>query len=320
MFSLNKGSYEITRLMEAEAEFLNISVEKLACGAKVIDAGINVAGSYEAGRLFSEVCMGGLGKVSISKVDYPNFSLPAINVTVSQPVKACMAAQYAGWFVKVESENKKAYQAMGSGPARSLYGKEPLLQKLGIVEEADVAILTLESHKIPDDDVAVWVANKCKVSPERVVILVAPTASLVGSIQIASRVVETGMHKMFEVGFDINSIVAASGVCPIAPVAPDNMKAIGWTNDTVLYGGQAWYTAKADPETIEKVIKNLPSMASPDYGTPFHEIFERYEYDFYKIDPLLFSPAEVYINELTSGRTFHAGGVNSEIFGKTFFA
>jgi methenyltetrahydromethanopterin cyclohydrolase len=320
MFSINKGSYEITRLMEAEAEFLNISVEKLACGAKVIDAGINVAGSYEAGRLFSEVCMGGLGKVSISKVDYPNFSLPAINVTVSQPVKSCMAAQYAGWFVKVESENKKAYQAMGSGPARSLYGKEPLLQKLGIVEEADVAILTLESHKIPDDDVAVWVANKCKVSPERVVILVAPTASLVGSIQIASRVVETGMHKMFEVGFDINSIVAASGVCPIAPVAPDNMKAIGWTNDTVLYGGQAWYTAKADPETIEKVIKNLPSMASPDYGTPFHEIFERYEYDFYKIDPLLFSPAEVYINELTSGRTFHAGGVNSEIFGKTFFA
>jgi methenyltetrahydromethanopterin cyclohydrolase len=320
MFSLNKGSYEITRLMEAEAEFLNISVEKLACGAKVIDAGINVAGSYEAGRLFSEVCMGGLGKVSISKVDYPNFSLPAINVTVSQPVKSCMAAQYAGWFVKVESENKKAYQAMGSGPARSLYGKEPLLQKLGIVEEADVAILTLESHKIPDDDVAVWVANKCKVSPERVVILVAPTASLVGSIQIASRVVETGMHKMFEVGFDINSIVAASGVCPIAPVAPDNMKAIGWTNDTVLYGGQAWYTAKADPETIEKVIKKLPSMASPDYGTPFHEIFERYEYDFYKIDPLLFSPAEVYINELTSGRTFQAGGVNSEIFGKTFFA
>ncbi len=319
MLSLNKGSYDITRRMEAEAEFLNISVEKLACGATVIDAGINVEGSYEAGRLFSEVCMGGLGKVGFSNVDFNKFSLPAVTVTVSQPVKSCMAAQYAGWFVKVELENKKNYQAMGSGPARSLYGKEPVLQKLGIVEEADVAVLTLESHKMPSDEVAIWVADKCKVSPDRVVILVAPTASLVGSIQIASRVVETGLHKMFEVGFDIKTIVAASGVCPIAPVASDDMKAIGRTNDTVLYGGRAWYTAKTDPEAVEKVIEKLPSMASSDYGTPFLEIFKRYEFDFYKIDPLLFSPAEVYINELTSGRTFHAGGVNSEIFRKTFF-
>ncbi len=318
MLSLNEGSYEITRHMEAEAEFLDISVEKLPSGATVIDAGINVPGSYEAGRLFSEVCMGGLGRVSFCNVNFGEFSLPAVNVTVSQPVKSCMASQYAGWFVQVESKDKKKYQAMGSGPARSLFGKEPLLQKLGIVEKADVAILTLENHKLPDDDVATWVADKCKVSPDKVIILVAPTASLVGSIQIASRVVETGLHKMFEVGFDIDTIVSAFGSCPIAPIAPDNMKAIGWTNDTVLYGGQAWYTAKSNPETIEKVISNLPSMSSPDYGTPFHEIFERYNFDFYKIDPLLFSPAEVYINELTSGRTFQAGGVNSKILRKTF--
>jgi methenyltetrahydromethanopterin cyclohydrolase len=305
--------------MEADADFLGIAVDKIPCGATIIDAGINVPGSYEAGRLFSEVCMGGLGKVSFCDTQYDGFSMPAVKVTVSQPVKSCMASQYAGWFVQVESKNKKAYQAMGSGPARSLFGNEPLLQKLGIVEKADMAILTLENHKLPDGEVAIWVANKCKVSPDKVVILVAPTASLVGSIQIASRVVETGLHKMHEVGFDISCIVSAYGSCPIAPIAPDNMKAIGWTNDTVLYGGQAWYTARATPESIEKIIKRLPSMASKDYGTPFSEIFERYNRDFYKIDPLLFSPAEVYINELTSGRTFHAGKVNSEIFRRTFF-
>ena len=320
MLSLNNNSFEITRRMEEDAESLNIAVEKLPCGATVIDAGIDVAGSYEAGKLFSEVCMGGLGKVSFGKMDFDELSIPTVHVTVSQPVRSCMTAQYAGWFVKVELENKKSYQAMGSGPARSLYGKEPLLQELNIVEESDVAVLTLESHKKPTDEVAIWVASKCSVSPEKVVLLVAPTASLVGSIQIAARVVETGLHKMHEVGFDISCIQAASGVCPIAPIASDNMKAIGWTNDTVLYGGQTWYSAKAEPKAIEKIIDNLPSMSSADYGTPFDEIFKRYNHDFYKIDPLLFSPAEVSINEITSGRTFHAGAVNSDIFRKSFFS
>lgn len=320
MLSINKRSYAITRLMETEAEYLGISVEKLACGATVIDAGVNVPGSFEAGRLFAEVCMGGLGKIEFCSLDFDGFSLPAVTVTTSHPAKSCMASQYAGWFVKVETEGKKAYQAMGSGPARSLYGKEPLLQKLGIAEEADVAVLTLESHKLPDNDVAIWVASKCRVSPERLVLLVAPTASLVGSIQIASRVIETGMHKMSEVGFDIRKIVSGFGVCPIATIAKDNMQAIGYTNDAVLYGGQVWYTAKASADEIEAIIEKLPSSASKDYGTSFYEIFKRYNNDFYKIDPLLFSPAEIYINELTCGRTFHAGRVNSEILRKTFLA
>ena len=202
---------------------------------------------------------------------------------------------------------------MGSGPARSLYGKEALLQELGIREKADMAVLALESNKLPGNEVASWTAEKCGVSPERVIFLVAPTASLVGSVQVAARVVETGLHKMSEVGFDISSILSGFGVCPIAPIAQDNLQAIGRTNDAVLYGGQAWYTAKIDPDKIEEIFEKLPSSASMDYGTPFYELFRRNDFDFYKIDPLLFSPAEVYINEVTSGRTFHAGRMNSKI-------
>lgn len=320
MLSINKRSFEIARQMEKEADVLGIRVERLDCGATVIDAGVNVSGSYEAGRMFSEICLGGLGKVEFCTLHLNGLSLPAVNVTTSHPARACMASQYAGWFVEVAREGKKNYQAMGSGPARSLYGKEPLLQKLGIAEEADVAVLTLESHKLPDDEVACWVAAKCNVSPDRVVLLVAPTASLVGSVQIASRVVETGLHKMSEVGYNILNIVSGFGVCPIAPIAKDDLHAIGFTNDAVLYGGQAWYTAKEDSDEIEVMIEKLPSSASRDYGTSFYELFKRYDYDFYKIDPLLFSPAEIFINELTSGRTFHAGGVNSEILQKTFIA
>ena len=50
----------------------------------------------------------------------------------------------------------------------------------------------------------------------------------------------------------------------------------------------------------------------PTTATPFYEIFKRYERDFYKIDTLLFSPAEVWLTSATSGRTFHAGRVNPD--------
>ncbi len=317
MKSMNERAYEIAQQMAADADLLNISVKKLDCGATVIDAGVNVVGSFEAGRLFSEACLGGLARVDYCPLNFGLFTLPGVSITVSQPVAACMAAQYAGWSVQVKIKGQKDYQAMGSGPARSLYGKEVLLQILGIREKADIAVLALESHKLPGNEVALWIAEKCSVSPERVIFLVAPTASLVGSIQIAARVVETGLHKMLEVGFDINSILSGFGVCPIAPIAKDNLQAIGRTNDAILYGGQAWYTAKIDPDKIEAIFEKLPSSASMDYGTPFYELFRRNDFDFYKIDPLLFSPAEVYINELTSGRTFHSGLVNSKILQKS---
>jgi methenyltetrahydromethanopterin cyclohydrolase len=320
MKSMNERSYEIAQRMAADADLLNISVEKLACGATVIDAGVKVTGSLEAGRLFSEACLGGLAKVDFCPLNFGPFTLPGVGIMASRPVEACMAAQYAGWSVEVKVEGQKSYRAMGSGPARSLYGKEALLQKLGIREKADMAVLALESHKLPGNEVASWTAEKCGVSPERVTLLVAPTASLAGSVQVAARVVETGLHKMFEVGFDISSILSGFGVCPIAPIARDDLQAIGRTNDAVLYGGQAWYTAKTDPDKIEEIFEKLPSSASRDYGTPFYELFRRNDFDFYKIDPLLFSPAEVYINELTSGRTFHAGRVNSKILQKSLLS
>ncbi len=316
MLPLNEKFYEIARGMAARAEILNLSVENLACGAMVMDAGVNVTGSLEAGRLFSEACLGGLGKVDFCALDYEGFSIPGVSVTVSRPVEACMAAQYAGWSVEVERQGQKPFQAMGSGPARILYAKEALLQKLGIREQSDQAVLALEGRQLPDDAVATWIAQKCGVSPEGVYILVAPTASLVGSVQVAARVVETGLHKMLEKDFDIKTLVSGFGVCPIAPVARDDLRAIGRTNDAVLYGGRAWYTAKTDPAKIREIIEDLPSSASKDYGIPFHELFQRYDCDFYKIDPMLFSPAEVSINDMTSGLTFHAGRVNPDMLKK----
>lgn len=315
MLSLNERAAALFAQAEAAAEALQVAVTRLPNGAAVLDAGVEAPGSLEAGRLFAEVCLGGLGDVRFGMLDLDGLVLPGVEVGVSHPATACMASQYAGWAVNVPAtETSKKYFAMGSGPARVLYAGEPLFEHLEYRDPgATVAVLALESRTLPTAAVADWVAGKCGVDPDKVLLLVAPTASLAGSVQIAARIVETGLHKMHEVGFDLGAVRSGFGACPLAPVAADDLTAIGRTNDGVLYGGRAWYTVETEDAAVEAVIERLPSSASRDYGAPFGELFARYEGDFYKIDPLLFSPAEVALSNARSGRTFRAGGVNAGV-------
>jgi methenyltetrahydromethanopterin cyclohydrolase len=319
MLSLNERALAIVRDMIAESEALELEVRRLGTGTTLVDAGVNVPGSLEAGRLFAEVCLAGLGKVQFCEIGYGESSFPAVSVIVGRPVLACMASQYAGWAVKVEGvQSSGGYFAMGSGPARALFLGEPLFKKLEYRDRSQVAVLALESRSLPSDEAAAWIAGKCRVDAGQLYLMVAPTASLAGSVQIAARVVETGLHKMLEVGFDMRSVISGFGTCPVAPVARDDLRAIGRTNDAVLYGGKAWYTVRGEDRRIESLVEKLPSSASRDYGTPFSELFQRYGGDFYKIDPMLFSPAEVSINNAATGRSFHAGRVNLDMIGRMF--
>ena len=307
--------------MVVRAEPLGVAVHRLDGGALVVDAGVGVPGSFEAGRLFAEVCLGGLGEVTFCDLAFGRVVLPGVTVSVSRPAWACMAAQYAGWAVDIPvGDGGKKYFAMVSGPARALYRGEALFNDLDYADQAGVAVLALETRKLPPAEVAAWVAAKCGVEPSGVQLVVAPTASLAGSVQIAARIVETGLHKMHELGYDLAAVQAGIGTCPLAPVAADDLTAIGRTNDAVLYGGRAWYTVDSDDATIEAIVEQLPSSASRDYGTPFGELFKRYDGDFYKIDPMLFSPAEVALTSSRSGRTFRAGAVDDAMIAQTLLA
>ena len=57
---------EIAEEMMDWSEELKIKALELKNGGKIIDSGINVTGGYEAGLLFTEICMGGLGGCSVS--------------------------------------------------------------------------------------------------------------------------------------------------------------------------------------------------------------------------------------------------------------
>lgn len=303
-FGLNDLAFKIVQRMIEEAPALGLKFRELENGTKVLDA---TYGGYRAGQLFAEVCLGGLGEVSFTSLDFSDFSLPGVSLTVEHPYKACLASQYAGWSIKV-----KNFFALGSGPARALARVEKLFEELQYSEDGENAVIALECRSAPSEDVADYIAMQCRIKPENLYILFAPTASLVGSVQISARIVETGMHKMRELGYDIKRIKGGFGTCPLAPVAKDDLQAIGWTNDCVLYGGRAFYLVEDKENKIEELIPHIPSSASKDYGVPFLELFNRYG-NFYDIDPMLFSPAEVYVNNLSNGRTIHSGGINKEI-------
>ena len=305
---MNEQAWALVDKCLARGEELGMRAHTLASGTRVVDAGIDAPGGLEAGRAMAEVCMGGLGSLEFITVTIGD-EWPAVRVWTDHPAEACMASQYAGWAIDPEG-----YFAMGSGPLRAHARVErELFAKLGYAEDAARGVLVLEGRTAPTDAVAKWVAAKARLAPAALTFVVAPTASVAGGVQIVARVLETGLHKMDTLGFDVTRVMSATGTAPVPPVARNDLRAVGRTNDCILYGGQARYVVRAADDELEQLAAKLPASASSDYGTPFYDIFKRYDNDFYKIDPMLFSPAEVWLTSATTGQTFRGGDVNPEV-------
>jgi methenyltetrahydromethanopterin cyclohydrolase len=310
--SLNDRARELADRLAADAEAAGVEVQALANGARVIDCR---EGGFAAGRAFAEICMGGLGEVAYAPLVLDGRWFPAVTVTTDRPAVACVAAQYAGWRI-----DRDGYFAMGSGPGRALIRAEDLYDDLDWDERAEAAVLCLETREPPPDGVAGYIAERAGVEPSALTLLMAPTASVAGSVQIAARSVETALHKLHELDFDVQRITSGFGSCPLPPPAGDDMAALGRTNDAILYGAQVHLTVKADDDDeLRELVERLPASASKDYGEPFGKVFKDAEYDFYAIDPMLFSPGQVRLTSLGSGRSFEAGRVNLEVLERSFW-
>lgn len=311
--SLNTRALALADTLAADADAYGVAVTLLSNGARVIDCGAEAPGGYEAGRVFAAICMGGLGTVAFAEMTLDGLSLPAVLVHTDHPETACLASQYAGWAVQREK-----FFAMGSGPARGLVRAEPLFDELHHKEHSDCAVLCLETRTLPDADVAAYIAQRAGVAPERLTLLVAPTASIAGGIQIAARLVETALHKLHALKFDVSTITHGMGIAPIPPMSKSDPRAIGRTNDAILYAGRAHLTVRGDDAQLEALVPQVPASTSSNYGAPFYDVLKAAGFDFYKIDPLLFSPAEIAITNTASGRTFRAGAFNPAVLRQSF--
>jgi len=175
--------------MLRDAERLQRTSRKIAV-ATVGGCGGNARGGLEAGRLLAEVCLGGLGEVRLQSAG-PHGGNPLVCVRTDHPVAACMGSQYAGW--KISSGK---FFAMGSGPFRAAGSKEKLIDEIGCREQPEVAAGVLETRRTPPEEVCREIAAACGVEPEQLYLLMAPTASLAGSLQVVARTIETALNKM----------------------------------------------------------------------------------------------------------------------------
>lgn len=309
---LNARAAQLVETLPAAAETLRIAVHEIA-GGRVLDFGIAAEGGLGAGLALAQVCTAGLAEISLVPGEIEDCGWPHVLVATDQPVAACLFSQYAGWQIGVEK-----FFAMGSGPMRAAAAREELFQKLDYSEAPEAVVGVLEGRKLPTPAVFQFIAEKTRVPAERTTLLIAPTASAAGNFQVVARVVETALHKLFELGFDVTRIRSASGTAPLSPVAHDDLSGIGRTNDAILYGGRVTLWVRGDDESIEKIGPRVPAMASSCFGEPFLKIFEQAGHDFYKIDPHLFSPAEIVFQNLETGRVHRFGRTVPQILRQSF--
>lgn len=310
--TLNERAQLVADEVERNAARLRVAVSKVA-GARVIDCGGAVQGSLAAGLLMARACLADLAEVSYVPCPVPEVGAPAVQVTTDDPVRACLASQYAGWQV-----NAGKFFAMGSGPMRALAAREDIFKHIPGKEESAFAVGVLETHKHPTEEVTAAIVAKLPPVAEHLTLLVAPTMSIAGTTQIVARSVETALHKLHELKFDVTHVVSGYGVAPLPPVAADFVSAIGRTNDAILYGAKVTLWVRADDELLAHLGPKVPSSGSKDHGAPFAEVFARYNGDFYKIDPMLFSPAEVEFRNLKTGRCHRFGRVEPDLLRKSF--
>lgn len=297
---LNQNTQRLLEANRSGFEALGIETKLLGNGAEVLSFGLSA--SPTSGELLAKICFGDLAEVSFATEAVDHNCDEWVEVKTQSPLAACMAAQYAGWPLSVGE-----YFAMCSGPARSARGKETVLEEYQLTAAADNVVAVLETSKLPDESVAESVATECNVAPNKVQLCVASTSSIAGTIQIVARSVETAIHKLHELNFDLSAIKAGHGKAPVPPRAKDDLVALGWTNDSVLYGAEVVLTVDCEDSVIEEVGPKVPSSSSSDFGTPFLEIFERFEREFYKIDKMLFSPAKVVFQNARTGNRFEFG-------------
>ena len=251
--SVNALTQPLLQRLLTQADAMGVRVTRDASGLTVVDAGIQARGSVAAGVLIGEICMGGLGQVSLRPGGHEGWPT-WLEVRSAQPVLACLGSQYAGWSLAASKEETggKKFFALGSGPVRALAGKEALFAELGYRDEAGHAagegVLVLEVDRAPPQVVLDKVLRDSGLPAGGLTVILTPTRSLAGTTQVVARVLEVALHKAHELGFALDDIADGQACAPLPAPAADGVEAMGRSNDAILYGGQVQLTVRGTVE------------------------------------------------------------------------
>ncbi|HHT17023.1 MAG TPA: methenyltetrahydromethanopterin cyclohydrolase [Papillibacter sp.] len=309
--SPNQRAMPIIQEMIDRRHDLCIAIQNIG-GATVLDCGVHTEGGFEAGLMFSRVCLGGLAEVTLTWADYGEYRWPSVSVMTDHPIRACMASQYAGWPISCDG---KLY--MGSGPACAVVCRGSLFRYLGYKDETDVVVLCLECPRLPNEDVIALIAKECGCRSEQLYILAAPTASVAGSVQVAARALETALFKLRRLKYDLGKVEAGMAICPVSPIAGTTKHALGRTNDAISYGAVAQILVRDTDEALRDIVPQVPSSSAPGYGKSYIEIASGHD-NFFNLSPEQFNPAVIEMCNLNTGRVFRAGAIRTDVLRRSF--
>jgi len=313
LISINRLAFNLVERLMDEPEYYKVGVEKLPCGATVIDTGIKARGGYEAGLMITRIAMGGAGSANLGSFSYDGLNLPSIVVSTDHPAISLFGSQLAGWKIKAPN-----YTADSSGPGRALSLKpKKIFEKIGYRDQSEVAVLLLETDLKPDDEAAVFIAESCGVSPGDTYLILTTTVSVAGMVQISGRIVETGLFRLDLLGLDPKKVLHGFGYAPVMPLHKDMGKAMGRAEDALTYGGVTNYIVDEEDDVLEELARKAPSSSSKEYGRPSYEIYKQVNFDFTQIDPAIFAPAAITLTSAKTGKVFTGGEVNTGILRKS---
>lgn len=316
---LNRRAVRLADFTMKRLDDLGVDLLRLSSGTTVLDFGAQAAGGLEAGCVLARLSAADLLAVAIETGTLAGRAWPMVSVRTDDPVSACLRCQYAGRKVQLAEPDGGEYFAMASGPLRAACEDEELIRKLGGSEQARRVVGVLETRRVPPPSVAAHLADLSRVAPDKLVLAMAPTASLAGTVQIAARSVETALHKLDAVGFDVKRVRAGAGAAPLAPAGGQDGPALGRTNDSILYGGRVTLWIEAGRDELAALAPKVPSSASGQHGRPFAELLAEAGGNFYDLDPLLFSPAQVTLIGMHDGSAVAAGDLREDLLERSFF-
>ncbi|MFC6990873.1 methenyltetrahydromethanopterin cyclohydrolase [Haladaptatus sp. GCM10025707] len=308
MESLNRMTLELVDEALDFADELAIEAFELDNEATVIDFGVEALGGIEAGLLLTEIQTAGLATVQTRMDEVAGAPMPHVELSTDHPAFALLCSQKAGWELAVDD-----FEGLGSGPARALVAEEDEFSRIGYRDDFDFATLAVESNTLPTEAVAEQVAEMADVPTNAVFLPAFSTASITGSVSIAARAAELAAFRLSELGYDPLSILSVSASAPVAPVAGSEEGAIARTNDALAYGGRVHLVVEDEFDRFDEIV----STATDEFGTPFAEIFESVDWDFYKVPESLFAPAQVTV-DVVGGPTHVFGDTHDDLLAESF--
>ncbi|QKG93866.1 methenyltetrahydromethanopterin cyclohydrolase [Halorubrum salinarum] len=309
MESINRTAIELVDEALDFAGELDVVGYELDNGATVVDFGVDAAGGVEAGLLLAEIQTAGLANLQTRMGELAGAPRQYVELSTDHPAVALLCSQKAGWEITTED----GFEGLGSGPARALVGRETEFERVGYYDSSEFATLAVESTALPDEAVAEQVAELAEVDADGVFLPAFATGSTAGSVTTAARAAELAVFRLLEIGYEPTDVLHASGSAPLAPATRDETEAMGRTNDALAYGGEVHLQVARDDDRFDEIV----STAGEEYGTPFVEVFEDADWDFYDVPESVFAPAQVTV-DVVDGPVYTVGETDEELLAESF--